>query len=74
MVNNLSIIGNCIGLEQDLASALESYDPARPRVPVDGVFAIDDGIAFVDGTFNERRKFGKMVLIYSDGRGGVHVP
>lgn len=74
VVNNLSIIGNCIGLEHDLASALESYDPAQPRVPVDGVFAIGDGIAFVDGTFNERTKFGKMVMVYSDGRGREHVP
>lgn len=74
VVNNLSIIGNCIGLERDLASALESYDPARPRVPVEGVFAIDDGMAFVGGTFNERTKFGKMVMVYSGGRGGEHVP
>lgn len=69
VVNNLSIVGNCIGLTHDLESALEAYEPSRPRVPVDDIFTPDEGVAFLERTFNDRRKFGKMVMKYSDGWG-----
>lgn len=74
VINNLSIVGNCIGLTRDLESALDSFDPSRLPVPVAGVFTPDDGLAFLELTFNERRKFGKVVMIHSADREGDDVP
>lgn len=74
VINNLSIIGNCIGLSEDLSSALETFEPERPRVPIDGLFELEDGVAFVEGTFNARRKFGKMVMFYAQRSEADRVP
>ncbi|PPH25531.1 quinone oxidoreductase family protein [Rathayibacter toxicus] len=38
----------------------------RPRVPIDDVFRVDEGEAFLERTFNARRRFGKVVMRYAD--------
>jgi NADPH:quinone reductase-like Zn-dependent oxidoreductase len=64
MVRNLSIIGNCIGVRDDLARALDDYEAGRVECVVDSVFTGDDTAAFLDRTYNDRTRFGKVVFRY----------
>lgn len=67
IVQNLTLIGNCIGTSGDLQVALDEYDPNFPRVPVDSIFSPDEGMEFMNRTFNSRERFGKVIMYYSLG-------
>lgn len=60
ITGNVSIVGNCIGTTEDLQEALAA-GPER-LVPVDSVFSPDCAGDFLDRTFNDRSKLGKVVL------------
>lgn len=65
VLGNLSLVGNCIGLSEDLSRALE--DRAAGRIPpaiVDSVFDGDAAAPFLDRTFNDPSRFGKVVYRY----------
>ncbi len=64
IIRNIQVIGNCIGTSDDLKNSLAEYDPNDPRVPIDRVYGPGDGQAFLNRTFNERDRFGKVVLVY----------
>lgn len=63
MMKNLSIMGNCIGLEADLAAAVADAAAGRLPVMVDSVHTGDPG-AFFDRTYNAPERFGKVVFRY----------
>jgi NADPH:quinone reductase-like Zn-dependent oxidoreductase len=63
MPRNLSIIGNCIGLRSDLQRAIDDYSAGVLPVRIDSVFR-DDGAAFVDRTFNDTDRVGKVIWRY----------
>nr|WP_238410014.1 zinc-binding alcohol dehydrogenase family protein [Staphylococcus pseudintermedius] len=65
MINNMSIIGNCIGTSEDLEKALANYNPSRFIVPIDGCYSVEEGDKFVARTYNNRGRLGKAVLAYS---------
>lgn len=64
IMKNLSIVGNCIGLATDLARALSDYAAGALPVVTDSVFTGDDIAPFLDRTFNDRERFGKVVYAY----------
>ncbi|MDY6876286.1 MAG: zinc-binding alcohol dehydrogenase family protein [Chloroflexota bacterium] len=61
---NLQIIGNCIGLTEDLNNALKDYSSGRLDVVIDSVFSGNQVGAFFDRTYNVRERFGKVVYKY----------
>lgn len=65
MLNNYSLIGNCIGLLEDLERALQDYASGRLKVVVDSVFAEDQAASFFERTYCSSDRFGKVVLAYS---------
>lgn len=65
MVRNLSIIGNCIGVRDDLARALDDYQSGRVECVVDSVFTGDDTAGFLERTYNDPARFGKVVFRYT---------
>jgi NADPH:quinone reductase-like Zn-dependent oxidoreductase len=64
MAKNLSILGNCIGLASDLEAALADYRAGRLECVVDSVFGGGDTAPFLDRTFVDRRRLGKVVFRY----------
>jgi NADPH:quinone reductase-like Zn-dependent oxidoreductase len=64
MLNNLQIIGNCLGSTADLERALTAYSAGRFPVIVDSVFRDGDAAGFLDRTYNAPERFGKVVYLY----------
>ena len=64
MTKNLSIIGNCLGLREDLDRALSDYATGRITCCVDSTFSDDASAEFLDRTFNSRERIGKVVFVY----------
>lgn len=63
ITGNVSIVGNCIGTTEDLREAI-AVGPGS-LVPVDSVFTPDRVVDFLERTFNERSKLGKVILRFS---------
>lgn len=64
MLNNMQIIGNCLGQTDDLRRALAAYAEGRFPVIVDSVFSDGDAAGFLDRTYNMPDRFGKVVYLY----------
>lgn len=64
MINNNTIIGNCIGQTSDLERAIQDYVHGRLQVTIDRVYRGDDFGAFLDRTYNQPERFGKVVYAY----------
>lgn len=65
LVNNVSIIGNCLGSSSDLGHALADYDRGVLKVPVDRVFGRHEMAAFITQSFSSGRGAGKSVFSYN---------
>lgn len=65
IMKNLTIIGNCIGLHADLDAAVRDYEAGLLAPVVDSVFTGDDVAPFLDRTFNDPARFGKVVYRYN---------
>lgn len=65
MVKNLQLIGNCIGLTEDLEAALRDYAAGSLRVSLDSVYGGDEVGAFFERTYNSADRFGKVVYLYN---------
>ena len=61
---NLSMMGHCLGLTEDLARAIDDYAAGLLRVHVDSVFDDDHAAEFIERSFNSPERFGKAVLAY----------
>ncbi len=64
MIKNLVILGNCIGLREDLQQAVSDYERGAVECVVDSVFSGTDTAGFLDRTYNDRTRFGKVVFRY----------
>lgn len=64
MMNNLQIIGNCIGQTKDLRRAIEDYAAGDLDVVIDSVFSGQQVTAFLDRTYNDKGRFGKVIYKY----------
>jgi NADPH:quinone reductase-like Zn-dependent oxidoreductase len=65
MLNNLQLIGNCIGTTEDLGNAVQDYIKGDLPVVVDSVFTDRQISAFFDRTYNAKDRFGKVVYKYN---------
>jgi NADPH:quinone reductase-like Zn-dependent oxidoreductase len=64
MTKNLSLVGNCIGLRQDLEEAVRDHAAGRLTAVVDSVHSGEDVSTFLNRTFNDGGRFGKVVFRY----------
>lgn len=64
MVGCKTLIGNCIGTHEDLRGAVESFSRGTRVVPIDSIFSIAQGDEFLNRTFCDAGRFGKVVLRY----------
>ncbi|MCW5315515.1 zinc-binding dehydrogenase [Nostoc sp. KVJ3] len=64
MVKNLEIIGNCIGLTEDLEDAIQDYVSGNLKVIIDSAFSGKKIGAFFERTYNAKDRFGKVVYKY----------
>ncbi|ACC81659.1 quinone oxidoreductase family protein [Nostoc punctiforme] len=64
MTKNLQIIGNCLGLTEDLKNAIQDYALGHLNVVIDSVFTGKDIEGFFERTYNAKDRFGKVVYKY----------
>jgi NADPH:quinone reductase-like Zn-dependent oxidoreductase len=65
LMKNLHVLGNCIGLREDLARALSDYQSGKFKVTIDSTYTSGQEGEFLDRTYNARDRFGKVVYQYS---------
>lgn len=66
MINNISIIGNCIGTWDDLKNSLNTFNSDTFIVPIDSKYYVEEGNSFIERTYNNNGRLGKTVLKYKD--------
>jgi NADPH:quinone reductase-like Zn-dependent oxidoreductase len=66
LVRNLQLVGNCIGLSSDLEAALADHEAGRLETVIDSVHGDDAPAAFVERSFGDADRFGKVVFRYSN--------
>jgi NADPH:quinone reductase-like Zn-dependent oxidoreductase len=62
MAKNLLIMGNCLGVTEDLERALADYTTGQLDVIIDSVFEGGETGAFLSRTFSDQGRFGKVVF------------
>lgn len=65
IVKNIEIIGNCLGLKQDLEAALRAWSAGSFQMKIDSVYSGAHVGAFIERTYNATHRFGKVVYLYS---------
>jgi NADPH:quinone reductase-like Zn-dependent oxidoreductase len=65
IVKNIQIIGNCLGLKQDLDAALRAWSAGSFEMVIDSVYSGAHVGAFIERTYNATHRFGKVVYLYS---------
>ncbi len=69
LIGNKSIVGNCIGLRNDLETALEAVAAGKFHPVIDSVYSPDQAEEFLRRSFGAEPRFGKVVM---DMRSGSH--
>lgn len=64
VMNNLEVIGNCLGQTEDLTNALQDYRSGSMKVIIDSVFDRAQIRTFFEKTFAAKDRFGKVVYVY----------
>ncbi|MEZ0453265.1 zinc-binding alcohol dehydrogenase family protein [Sphingobacterium thalpophilum] len=64
IINNISLIGNCLGNSDDLQNALSDYESGVFNIVIDSVYKIQEAEKFVAKTFHNEPRFGKVVFSY----------
>jgi len=64
MVNNIYLIGNCVGTTKDLQQAIQDCATGRFPVVVDSVFTGNQIKEFFERTYNAKERFGKVIYRY----------
>ena len=66
LINNISIVGNCLGIEDDLQNAMDDYVNGKYDIIVDSIYTGNDIVPFIEKTFHDTPRFGKVVYKYDD--------
>ena len=64
MLNNLSLISNCIGTCKDLENVISDYDENEFIVSIDRSYSIEKSSEFVNHTYNTSGCLGKAIMLY----------
>ena len=73
VVGNVSLLGSCLGTREDLVGGLEEWKCGRLRPVLDSHFAGTDASAFLERTFVDRERLGKVVFRYDRAPAGRQV-
>ena len=65
LINNIQLIGNCIGYTEDLERAIQDYVSGSLNVVIDSVFKGTEIKDFFDRTYNAKNRFGKVIYQYT---------
>jgi NADPH:quinone reductase-like Zn-dependent oxidoreductase len=65
MVNNIHLIGNCVGTTEDLQQAIQDCASGHFLVVVDSVFKDDEIRDFFERTYNAKDRFCKVIYRYN---------
>ena len=65
LLNNIQIIGNCIGYSSDLQAAIDDYRSGKLHVAVDSIFGDREVKKFFEKTYNNKQRFGKVICRYN---------
>lgn len=66
IVRNLVLVGNCIGQRKDLEEAVALFACGGFRIPVDSVWGVADARTFIERSFANRGRLGKVVMAYGE--------
>lgn len=66
LIKNMSLIGNCIGLSKDIQNALTDFRNNMYDVVLDSIYTEDDLIPFLERSYKDPNRFGKVVYKYAD--------
>ena len=66
IVKNISLIGNCLGCENDLRDALNNFEKGKYDIVIDSIYTGDEIVPFLQKSFHSIPRFGKIVYIYDD--------
>lgn len=66
MINNISIIGNCIGTLDDGIKAINDCERGKFKITIDSVYSEGEENLFFEKTFNFKERFGKVVYKYKN--------
>lgn len=66
MLRNLTIVTNCLGLDEDLIEATELWNRGVIVVPTPSKYTIKEAGAFFHGSFIGRKALGRDVLVYAE--------
>ncbi|TPR12317.1 alcohol dehydrogenase catalytic domain-containing protein [Apilactobacillus timberlakei] len=64
MINNLSIMGNCIGTTEDLKRAISKYSRSMKPFRIYDTLSSESIDKFINETYNLRQRFGKVIMKY----------
>jgi NADPH:quinone reductase-like Zn-dependent oxidoreductase len=66
LVKNIHIIGNCLGLTEDLQKAIDDHVAGKFQVLIDAVYSEGEETEFFERTYNAKDRFGKVVYRYEN--------
>ncbi|MCC6318076.1 MAG: zinc-binding alcohol dehydrogenase family protein [Gemmatimonadaceae bacterium] len=66
IMKNLTLSGNCIGVSSDLDAALCDHTRGSFQPVLDSVFCGSEAAGFLDRTFNDPDRFGKVAFVYDN--------
>ena len=66
IVKNISLIGNCLGCENDLRDALNNFEKGKYDIVIDSIYTGDEIVPFLQKSFHSIPRFGKIVYMYDD--------
>lgn len=64
MINNISIMGNCIGTTDDLKNAIINYSSCKKPFKIYDCLHSNEVDKFINETYNDRKRFGKVIMKY----------
>lgn len=65
ILRNATVMGNCLGMREDLEAAIRDWTEGKLGVILDSVHRDGSLAPFVERTFNATDRFGKVVYLYS---------
>ena len=66
IVKNISLIGNCLGCENDLRDAINNFVKGKYDIVIDSIYTGDEIVPFLQKSFHSIPRFGKTVYKYDD--------
>ena len=68
VLKNIQIVGNCLGTTADLQHAIAAYRAGDLSVVIDSVYHGQHALEFLQRSFTDRKRFGKVVFSYAPKR------